>query len=76
VVEAAVIGFACPVLGERVQAVLYAPGGVIDDAALRAHCASQLADYEVPERFVWHAEPLPRNANGKVMKRALREANR
>jgi long-chain acyl-CoA synthetase len=73
VVEAAVIGFACPVLGERVQAVLYSPAGGVDEAALRAHCAAQLADYEVPERFVWSDTPLPRNANGKVMKRALRE---
>ena len=72
VVEAAVIGFTCPVLGERVQAVLYAPAGSVDEAALRAHCAAQLADYEVPERFVWSDQPLPRNANGKVMKRMLR----
>lgn len=73
VVEAAVIGFACPVLGERVQAMVYAPDGGVDDTALRAHCAAQLADYEVPERFIWSDAPLPRNANGKVMKRLLRE---
>ena len=73
VVEAAVIGVPCPVLGERVQAVLYAPS--LDDAqasALRRYCADRLADYEVPETFVWRAAPLPRNANGKVMKRSLR----
>ncbi len=73
VVEAAVIGFACPVLGERVQAVLHAPEASVDEAGLRAHCAARLADYEVPERFVWSAGPLPRNANGKVMKRLLRD---
>jgi hypothetical protein len=27
----------------------------------------------VPERFVWSTLPLPRNANGKVLKRSLRE---
>ena len=76
VVEAAVIGVPCPVLGERVHAVLYAPGlGESDAAALRGHCAERLADYEVPERFVWSTLPLPRNANGKVMKRVLREQN-
>jgi O-succinylbenzoic acid--CoA ligase len=75
IVEAAVIGFACPVLGERVQAVLHAPAGGVDEASLRAHCAARLADYEVPERFVWSELPLPGNANGKVMKRLLREAN-
>ena len=74
VVEAAVVGVPCPVLGERVQAVLYAPGALIDEAALRRHCAERLADYEVPERFEWRSEPLPRNANGKVLKRVLRTA--
>jgi long-chain acyl-CoA synthetase len=76
VVEAAVVGVPCPVLGERVQAVLYAAGETIDEAALRRHCAERLADYEVPERFVLSDVPLPRNANGKVMKRLLREASR
>jgi O-succinylbenzoic acid--CoA ligase len=74
VVEAAVVGVPCPVLGERVQAVLYASGEAIDEAALRRHCAERLADYEVPERFVLSDVPLPRNANGKVMKRLLRKA--
>jgi O-succinylbenzoic acid--CoA ligase len=74
VVEAAVIGAPCPVLGERVHAVLHAPGlGDADAEALRRHCAERLADYEVPECFVWSTLPLPRNANGKVMKRSLRE---
>jgi len=74
VVEAAVIGVPCPVLGERVHAVLHAPGAPIDEAALRRHCAERLADYEVPEHFVWSTLPLPRNANGKVLKRLLRDA--
>ena len=73
IVEAAVVGVPCPVLGERVQAVLYASGAAIDEDALRRHCAERLADYEVPEAFVWSTLPLPRNANGKVMKRVLRE---
>jgi len=72
IVEAAVIGVPCPVLGERVHAVLHAPDAAIDDDALRRHCAAQLADYEVPERFIRSAAPLPRNANGKVLKRLLR----
>ena len=72
VVEAAVIGVPCPVLGERVHAVVHAPGVAPDDAALRAHCAALLADYKVPETIAWRSEPLPRNANGKVMKRLLR----
>jgi long-chain acyl-CoA synthetase len=31
-----------------------------------------LADYKVPETINWLESPLPRNANGKVMKRQLR----
>jgi long-chain acyl-CoA synthetase len=61
------------VLGERVHAVLYAPDGARDESAVRQHCAERLADYKVPETVSWSAAPLPRNANGKVMKRVLRD---
>jgi O-succinylbenzoic acid--CoA ligase len=74
VLEAAIIGQACPVLGERVHAYLHAPGVLPDDTAVKLHCRSQLADYKVPETITWSAAPLPRNANGKVMKRLLRQA--
>ena len=73
VVEAAIVGRPCPVLGERVHAFVHAPGTAHDDAALRAHCAARLADYKVPETITWCEAPLPRNANGKLIKRALRE---
>ena len=43
--------------------------------ALRAWCAERLSDYKVPETMDLTLEPLPRNANGKVMKRQLREAS-
>ena len=72
-VEAAVIGRPCPVLGERVHAFVHASGGAADDAAMRAFCAARLADYKVPETFTWSETPLPRNANGKLMKRLLRD---
>ncbi len=73
VLEAAVVGRPCPVLGERVHAFLYAPGGGLDAAAVRQHCATRLADYKVPEEVTLMDAPLPRNANGKLMKRTLRE---
>ncbi len=75
VLEAAIVARLCPVLGERVHAVVYGPGVAPDDDALRRHCAQQLADYKVPETITWSASPLPRNANGKVMKRLLRQAS-
>ncbi len=73
VVEAAVVGRPCPVLGERVHAFLHAPGVAHDDEAVRAHCRAQLTDYKVPETLTWTDAPLPRNAGGKLLKRALRE---
>jgi O-succinylbenzoic acid--CoA ligase len=72
VVEAAIVGRPCPVLGERVHAFLYAPDVPHNDEAVRQHCRARLADYKVPETITWCKAPLPRNANGKVMKRTLR----
>ena len=73
VVESAIIAKPCPVLGERVHAVVVARDDVTSEA-LRTWCAERLADYKVPETIWLTSEPLPRNANGKVLKRQLREA--
>jgi O-succinylbenzoic acid--CoA ligase len=43
-----------------------------DADAVRAHCAARLADYKVPEEIFFSDTPLPRNANGKLLKRSLR----
>ena len=72
VVESAIIAKPCPVLGERVHAVVVTRNNVTSEA-LRTWCAERLSDYKVPETIVLTTEPLPRNANGKVMKRVLRE---
>ena len=73
VVEAAVVGRPCPVLGERVHAFIHAPGLARDDEAVRAHCRARLTDYKVPETLTWAEAPLPRNAGGKLLKRELRD---
>ena len=73
VVESALLAIPDPVLGEKTRAIVVARGAGCDADALRAHCAQHLADYKVPDFFVFRSEPLPRNANGKVLKRALRE---
>jgi long-chain acyl-CoA synthetase len=73
VVESAIIAKPCPVLGERVHAVVVARDD-IGAEALRAFCAERLSDYKVPETIALSKDPLPRNANGKVLKRQLREA--
>ena len=73
VVESAIIAKPCPVLGERVHAVVVTRNAVGVEV-LRAWCAERLSDYKVPETMDVRTDPLPRNANGKVMKRQLREA--
>ncbi|MBR9652678.1 class I adenylate-forming enzyme family protein [Thalassovita aquimarina] len=74
VFEAAVVAKPCPILGERVHAVLSIAEDGIDEDRLRQHCAGNLADYKCPESFSLQETPLPRNANGKIMKRQIREA--
>lgn len=73
IVEVAVIGRPDPVLGERVHAFVHLTAGSTSDAeAIRAYAAERLADYKVPEGVTLTADPLPRNANGKIQKPALR----
>jgi long-chain acyl-CoA synthetase len=74
VIESAIIARPCPVLGERVHAVIVTRDNDVAAEVLRAWCAERLSDYKVPETMALTSEPLPRNANGKVMKRQLREA--
>jgi acyl-CoA synthetase (AMP-forming)/AMP-acid ligase II len=73
--EVAVVGMPDRTWGEVVTAVVVPRDGV-DPAelasTLAAHCAASLAGYKLPRRFVLR-EALPRNAYGKVLKRALRE---
>ena len=73
VVECAVVGRPDPVLGERVHAFVSARDPMPDEASLRVFCAERLSDYKVPETITFLSDPLPRNANGKVLKTALRE---
>jgi long-chain acyl-CoA synthetase len=74
VVEAAAVAQPCPVLGERVHAFVVVSDPAVGPAHLRQHCARLLADYKLPDFFTLRREPLPRNANGKLMKRLLRGA--
>jgi acyl-CoA synthetase (AMP-forming)/AMP-acid ligase II len=75
VLESAIVARPCPVLGERVHAfVARKASASVGEAELRAFCAERLADYKVPETFTLLDEPLPRNANGKLLKRVLRDS--
>jgi O-succinylbenzoic acid--CoA ligase len=80
VIEAAAVGVPCPVLGERVHAFVHmdpATRAAAGEAAalaeaMRRFCAERLADYKVPETVGLSETPLPRNANGKLLKREMR----
>lgn len=62
-------------LGEEVGAAVYPrPGKDLEPAALRAFAGNHLAAFKVP-RYIWVLDaPLPRNANGKFLKKALRSS--
>jgi long-chain acyl-CoA synthetase len=73
VVDAAVIGIPHPVLGEEVGAIVQIKEGMQPSVAeLQAHVAAQIAAFKVPVRIELRREPLPRNANGKILKRELK----
>jgi len=73
VVDAAVVGVPHVQLGEEVKAVVHAkPGADVAADELRALCRAHLADFKVPAYVEFHAEPLPRNPAGKILKAALR----
>jgi long-chain acyl-CoA synthetase len=73
VVEAAVVAKPCPVLGERVHAFVVLRQAISDEELAR-HCATSLSNYKVPEAFHRLENTLPRNPNGKVLKRDLRQS--
>lgn len=72
VIECAVIGRADPVLGEKVHAVIVPRGAQPSEQDIRRFCAEHLSDYKVPDTIAFLPDALPRNANGKVLKTALR----
>ncbi len=51
----------------------YVANEAVDEASLSAHMSKQLARYKCPRLF-HRVDALPRNANGKLKRRALREA--
>ncbi|HLM18073.1 MAG TPA: class I adenylate-forming enzyme family protein [Acidimicrobiia bacterium] len=72
VLEAAVYGVDDPIHGQAVKAVVVvAPDSPLTEEEVRAFCALTLAAYKVPEQVELRTEPLPRTANGKVMKQVL-----
>ncbi len=74
VAEAAVFGIPDDRLGENVAAaIVLQPGASLDDAALAEFLIERIAKFKVPAKVWWRSEPLPQNANGKFLKRQLRD---
>jgi acyl-CoA synthetase (AMP-forming)/AMP-acid ligase II len=75
--DVAVTGAPDQRLGQTVVAFVVPadPGAPPEPAALRSHTRARLSGFKVPVRW-WFVADLPRNANGKVVRRRLREPSR
>jgi acyl-CoA synthetase (AMP-forming)/AMP-acid ligase II len=75
IAETAVVGVDHEELGQEVKAiVVFEQGQEIATEALQRWVADALAYYKVPSLWETREKPLPRNATGKVLKNALRDA--
>ena len=71
--EVSVLGVDDDEFGKRLAAfVVLDDGASLDEAAIKAHVRTHLANYKVP-RSVTFIDALPRNQTGKVLKRELAE---
>ena len=73
VTDAAVVGIPHRTLGEEPAAVVHlAAGMAASEDELRSFCRTRIAAFKVPVRILFLDETLPRNANGKILKKDLR----
>jgi long-chain acyl-CoA synthetase len=74
VMDAALVGVPHKTLGEEPAAVVHLkPGGQASEDELKALVLSRLAAFKAPVKVVFWPEPLPRNANGKILKTELKK---
>lgn len=73
VTDAAVLGIPHRTLGEEPAAVVHlAPGMTASESELQDWVASRIAKFKVPVKIMFAVETLPRNANGKILKKDLK----
>jgi long-chain acyl-CoA synthetase len=74
VMDAAVIGKPHKTLGEEPLAIVHLkPGMTATSDELRHFVAQKLAAFKVPVEVMFWPETLPRNANGKIVKKDLKK---
>jgi long-chain acyl-CoA synthetase len=74
VMDAALIGRPHHTLGEEPLAVVHLkPGAKATVDELRHHVAQRLAAFKVPVDVIFWPETLPRNPNGKIVKKELKQ---
>jgi long-chain acyl-CoA synthetase len=72
VTDAALIGLPHKILGEEPAAVVHlAPGASATEEELKEWVKQHLAIFKTPVKIVFVEETLPRNANGKILKKDL-----
>ena len=72
VTDCALIGLPHRILGEEPAAVVHlAPGATASEAELQAWVKQHLAAFKMPVAVRFVEETLPRNANGKILKKDL-----
>ena len=73
VMDAALIGLPHRTLGEEPAAVVHLAAGMsATEAELKAWVRERIAVFKTPVRIAFLPEPLPRNANGKILKHELK----
>jgi long-chain acyl-CoA synthetase len=74
VLDAAVVGIADVIWGERVHAcIVRREGATADEAEFTKYLKERLADFKVPSKITFHSE-FPRTATGKVRKGEIRKS--
>ncbi len=73
VTDAALIGIPHRTLGEEPAAIVHlAPGMSATEDELKAWVKERLAVFKTPVKILFSEETLPRNANGKILKKDLK----
>ncbi|KAJ3188551.1 hypothetical protein HK101_009069, partial [Irineochytrium annulatum] len=76
VMDCGVVGLPHKVLGEEVAAAVQIKPlfkGKVKPSDIMEHCRERIAKFKCPVYVELRDEPLPRNANGKIVKGVLRE---